>query len=99
MGSSSGYSAAAKSPHEQKMGMLLGTWRDGFSSIMMVLLAVAGITYMNHPDFQNEAQEVRTQLCVKVADDVLKNENPAEVQALQKKFQTITKICFWENLV
>jgi len=89
MGSSSGYSAAAKSPHEQKMGMLLGSWRDGFSSIMMVLLAVAGITYLNHPDFQNEAREVRSQLCVKVADDVLKNENQAEVQALQKRFSTL----------
>jgi len=90
MGSSSGYSAAAKSPHEQKMGMLLGTWRDGFSAIMMVLLTVACLTYLNHPDFSREAREVRAELCGKVALDVLKHENPEEVRALRERFYAVT---------
>ena len=89
MGSSSGYTAAARSPHEQKMGILLGTWRDGFSSIMLILMTVACITYLNHPNFKQEAREVRSQLSCKVADDILKNENRAEVRDLQNQLKAI----------
>jgi SSS family solute:Na+ symporter len=62
----SAFNAAAASPHEQKMGRILGAWRDGFSMIMIVLLAVAAWTYMNHPDFAPGADSVRQELAAKI---------------------------------
>lgn len=57
-----GYNAAAISPHEQKMGRVLGTWRAGFSLLMFVLLAMAAYTYLNHPDFQEDARQVASDI-------------------------------------
>jgi len=89
MGAAAGYSAAAISPHEQKMGTLLGTWRSGFSNIMMVLLAVAGITYLNHPNYSEEAKHVRVELSQKVSEDVLRNVPAQERAELQQSFKEI----------
>ena len=68
-----GYSGAAKNPHEQKMGGLLGTWRGGFSIMMIVLLALVTYTYMHNPKFQSGrtgANEVNRQLAQKTLSDV-----------------------------
>ncbi len=67
---SGAYNAAAATPHEQKMGAVLGTWRAGFSAMMFILLAVAAYTYMNHPDFADEAASTRQNLQWKVLNDV-----------------------------
>lgn len=48
---SSAYNAAGATPHEARMGGLLGRWRESGKSAVVVLLAAAAITYLGHPDF------------------------------------------------
>lgn len=66
---SQAYSCAAASPHEQKMGGVLGTWRGGFTTLMVMLLALGAYTYLNHPDFATGAAEVRTELAQRINFD------------------------------
>jgi len=59
---SQGYNAAAASPHEQKMGKVLGVWRTGLSLLMVVLLAMAAYTYLHHPAYTAGAAAVEAEL-------------------------------------
>lgn len=68
-----GYSSAAKSPQEQKMAGLLGNWRNAIINVFYVLIAAALIAFLNHKDFASEANDVRKDLAVRVADAVFKN--------------------------
>ena len=69
-----GYTTAAKSPHEQKMAGVLGAWRGTVVSMFYLLIACALITFLNHADFAVEANSVRRELAVRVANDVLKDD-------------------------
>lgn len=68
-----GYNAAALNAHEQKMGGLLGTWRSGFSTMMIVMLAMAAYVYMHNTSFRSGANNVNRQLAVKVVEDISGN--------------------------
>ncbi|HEY9249507.1 MAG TPA: sodium:proline symporter, partial [Rariglobus sp.] len=48
---SSAYNSAGATPHETRMGGLLGRWREMGKGVVVVLLAAAAITYLGHPDF------------------------------------------------
>ncbi len=63
---SQAYNCSAASPHEQKMGAVLGTWRGGFMTLMIMLLALAGFTCMNHPDFAPQAQAIQQELAQRI---------------------------------
>ncbi len=54
-----GTSSAAKSPHEQKMAGLLGTWRCSISAVFYVLIAITIITLLNHSNWAPQAKNVR----------------------------------------
>ncbi|NLW85722.1 MAG: sodium:panthothenate symporter [Planctomycetes bacterium] len=64
------YNTAAATPHEQKMGQVLGAWRAGFSNMMYVLLAVSAYMFLNHGNFAPQAAQVRSELAVKAMADV-----------------------------
>lgn len=66
-------STAARSPHEQKMASLLGSWRSALGGIFYVLIAVAVLTLLNHKDFAAQAHKIRLELADKVAMDVVSN--------------------------
>ncbi len=90
-----GYSTAGRTPHEQKMAGLLGTFRGALGMMFYVLLAVVTLTVMNHVDFADKndiipgsAKNVRYNLCMKVNEDVaLINSDPV----LKDKISTALK--------
>lgn len=47
----SAYNSAALTPHESRMGGLLGRWREMGKGALVMLLAVCALTYLQHPDF------------------------------------------------
>ncbi len=66
-----GTSSAARSPHEQKMAGLLGTFRGLLGMMFYVLIAAVILTILNHQDFSGLAKNVRVHLSQKVSSDVI----------------------------
>ena len=62
---------AAKSPHEQKMAGLMGTWRNSAYRVFCVLVAVGLIVFMSHEHFSEQAHQVRLDLADKIAKDIV----------------------------
>ncbi|AHF91564.1 sodium:proline symporter [Opitutaceae bacterium TAV5] len=52
---SSAYNSAGATPHEARMGGLLGRWRESGKAVVVVLLAAAALTYLYHPDFASSS--------------------------------------------
>ncbi|WP_269523632.1 sodium:solute symporter family protein [Coraliomargarita parva] len=71
-------SGSGRTPHEQKMAGLLGAWRAGLSSFMMLAIAVLVITVMTHRNYAEQAQDIRTQLSEQVAGKVVGDEATRE---------------------
>ncbi len=89
-----GYSAAAKSPHEQKMAGLLASWRNGLNLIFQILVAVVVIVLFNGNRFADEAKGIRDDISVKAAselikDDTLRNEVISGVKAMPRHTHVI----------
>ncbi len=68
-----GYSTAARSPHEQKMAGLLGTWRGALNSMLYLLIAVAVLTLLSHQRFSGDAKNLRTEISTRVAGELVEN--------------------------
>lgn len=71
-------SNAGRTPHEQKMADVLGTWRNGFAYMMILLLAIVTIVFMSSPHFMHPGSqfkvgstEIRQELSAKILDDVI----------------------------
>ena len=65
-----GYNGAAVNAHEQKMSRILGTWRGGFSSVMIILTAAVAYSYFHHANFADRAAESQRSLHVTALQDV-----------------------------
>ena len=59
---SSGYKAAPLTPHESKMGGIIGQWRNIPQKLMLVLLPLCAITFLALPQFSDQAAQVDEQL-------------------------------------
>ncbi|MBQ9336640.1 MAG: sodium:panthothenate symporter [Lentisphaeria bacterium] len=73
-----GSSTAAKSPHEQKMAALLGTWRNALNSLFYVLIAIGIIAVMNHTDFAGKGKQIRMELSRHIAEYLVRPEDRAD---------------------
>lgn len=74
-----GYRGAAKNAHEQKISGILGTWRHGFNTMMMVLLALVAYMYLNSDHFKSGpagSDACRVELATKAVEDVIGPRNP-----------------------
>ena len=66
-----GTTSSAKNAHEQKMSGILANWREGFSTIMTLLMAIAMITLLNHPNHIQKGTETRYSLINKISEDII----------------------------
>ncbi|HEY9248672.1 MAG TPA: sodium:panthothenate symporter [Rariglobus sp.] len=64
-------SNCGRTPHEQKMAGILGTWRTLYSNLMLLLVAVMIITLMTHGKFAGQAHDIRHQLSKQVAAEAV----------------------------
>ncbi|PTX93928.1 sodium:panthothenate symporter [Spartobacteria bacterium LR76] len=64
-------SNCGRTPHEQKMAGILGTWRSLYSNLMLLLVAVMVIALMAHQKFADQAHGIRQQLSQKVAEEAV----------------------------
>ena len=93
MGTSSGI--AAKTPHEQKMAGILGTWRGMLCSSLNVVLVLLVIATLSHHSLRDKAKAIRDDLSRMVLAEV-QADNPA----LQKKINDkLTAMSARDNLV
>lgn len=81
-----GKQTAAKSPHEQKMAGILGSWRNGFAFMMQMLLAVVLIVFLNNANFASEARQARINLSQQIV-----NETEATNPQLRQKVMEAVK--------
>lgn len=65
---SQAYTVCAKSPHEQKMAAVLGSWRKIMQSVMYVVAPLLVYVVMNSPQFTELAGQIRGLLGA-IADD------------------------------
>lgn len=65
--------SAGRTPHEQKMAGVLGTWRGGLSHMMNMALALLVICCMTGTRFSKEARIIRTELAGKVLEEVVED--------------------------
>lgn len=64
-----GNTTAAKTPHEAKMGGLLGTWRNAINIMLMFLLSVMVLIVLNHKNYSAQAKVIRQEICEKINEE------------------------------
>ncbi len=64
-----GFNASGYTPHDNRMGDVLGRWRNNARVIFLVVVGICAMTYLRHPDFAPQSAQVQ-----QVLDGI---ENPA----------------------
>ena len=73
-----GYTTAAKSPHEQKMAGVLGTWRGALNGLFYLLIALGIITILNHQNFSKVSKEIKINLSEHIATELVAKDKQAD---------------------
>ncbi|MBC8039577.1 MAG: sodium:panthothenate symporter [Opitutaceae bacterium] len=80
-------SNCGRTPHEQKMAGILGSWRAGFSGLMCMLIAMTIITVMSHKNYAEKANDIRQKLSDKVTAEAVAS--PATRASLDAQIATL----------
>ncbi|MBC2595881.1 sodium:panthothenate symporter [Ruficoccus amylovorans] len=64
---------SGRTPHEQKMAGILGTWRVLYANLMMLLVGAMIITLMTHQKYAEQSHEIRQELMQKVAQEAVQD--------------------------
>ncbi|MEI9998950.1 MAG: sodium:proline symporter [Verrucomicrobiota bacterium] len=56
------YTGAAITPHESRMGVILGGWRGMGNGVIVTLLAVCAMTFLAHPDFAAQSASAKAEI-------------------------------------
>lgn len=76
---SQGYNAAARTPHEAKMGNILNSLRNQAGYLLMFMVPICAYTIMHHPDFAGLAASVQESL------QGIQGQNPSHTYELHKQ--------------
>ena len=66
-------SSAGRTPHEQKMAGILGTWRNGFSMLFYILIAILLLVVLNHRNYAAVAKNIRDTVSLRIADEKIQS--------------------------
>ena len=87
-------SNTGRTPHEQKMAGILGSWRNGMAYVMILVVAVMIISFMNSANFsgantrfKTNNNEIRKVLSVKVMEQVV--EDPVRRSEINAKVKDL----------
>ncbi len=69
-----GKTTSAKSPHEQKMAGLLGSWRTAVTVTFYVMIAITIITLLNHRNWAPQAKNIRDSISCKISQELISDE-------------------------
>lgn len=57
-----GFNSAARTPHESRMGHVLGHWRNYARLLMLLALGLCVMAYIRHPDFAEQARPIQQEI-------------------------------------
>ncbi len=80
-------SSAGRTPHEQKMAGVLGTWRNGFSLLFYILIAILLLVVLNHRNYAGTAKNIRETVSLRLADE--KVQSPEILSRLKENITNI----------
>ena len=72
-----GYGTVAKSAHEGKMSSLLSSFGAGMAWLLPFFIVIGIIATMNHRNYADKAHEIRQELSVRVAEELVQDEKVA----------------------
>ena len=71
-------STAGRTPHEQKMAGILGTWRNGFSLLFYFMVSAMLLVVLNHQNYAEKAKNIRDQVTVRIASGTFHDQDVQE---------------------
>ena len=92
---------SGRTPHEQKMAGIFGSFRNGFAYMMITLVAITVIVFMNGSHFSSIGSanpfkvtnnEIRKELAIRVIDEIV--EDAAQREEISAKIKALPDVTY-----